>query len=176
MKSILDKLFKGIEVLIAVFLAVMIFLMFANVVLRYLFSKGFAWSEEIARICFIYLVYLGSIEAAKDNRHLLIDSVLLKLKPVPQKIVYCLIQGIVIWLMGILTVGSWGLMKQNLHDRWVATQLPIWIVYLAGAILGVAIILISITNLVHLLVQKKPVAELIAIPADEKDDLAASAE
>ena len=176
MKSILDKLFKGIEVLIAVFLAVMIFLMFANVVLRYLFSKGFAWSEEIARICFIYLVYLGSIEAAKDNRHLLIDSVLLKLKPVPQKIVYGLIQVCIIWLMGILTVGSWGLMKQNLHDRWVATQLPIWIVYLAGAILGVAIILISVTNLVHLLVQKKPVAELIAIPAEEKDDLAASAE
>ena len=76
MKKVIDKIFHGLEILIAIFLAIMIFLMFMNVVLRYLFSKGFAWSEEIARICFIYLVYLGSIEAAKDNRHLLIDTVL----------------------------------------------------------------------------------------------------
>ena len=45
-----DLLFRGVEVLMAFFLAVMIFLVFANVVLRYLFSTGFAWSEEVARL------------------------------------------------------------------------------------------------------------------------------
>ena len=44
MKKILDTLFKGTEILIAFFLAVIITLVFANVVLRYLFSRGFAWS------------------------------------------------------------------------------------------------------------------------------------
>lgn len=176
MKKAIDKLFKGIEILIAIFLMVMIVLMFMNVVLRYFFSKGFAWSEEIARICFIYLVYLGSIEAARDNRHLLIDSLLLKFKPFPQKCIYCLIQVCIIWLMGILTVGSFGLMKLNLHDRWVATHFPIYLVYLAGAILGIAIILISISNLIHLFVSKKSVAELIAVPKEETDDPLASAE
>lgn len=176
MKKVIDKIFHGLEILIAIFLAIMIFLMFMNVVLRYLFSKGFAWSEEIARICFIYLVYLGSIEAAKDNRHLLIDTVLLKLKPVPQKIVYTLIQVCIIWLMSILTVGSWGLMMQNLHDKWVATHLPITVVYLAGFLMGLAIIAISITNIIHLFVSKKSVAELIAVPKEAEDDLQASAE
>lgn len=176
MKKVIDKIFHGLEILIAIFLAIMIFLMFMNVVLRYLFSKGFAWSEEIARICFIYLVYLGSIEAAKDNRHLLIDTVLLKLKPVPQKIVYTLIQVCIIWLMSILTVGSWGLMMQNLHDKWVATHLPITVVYLAGFLMGLAIIAISISNIIHLFVSKKSVAELIAVPKEAEDDLQASAE
>lgn len=176
MKGTINKLFKGIEILIAIFLIVMIGLMFMNVVLRYFFSKGFAWSEEIARICFIYLVYLGSIEAAKDNRHLLIDSLLLKLKPPAQKTAYALIQICIIWLMGILTVGSFGLMKQNLNDRWVATHFPIYLVYLSGAILGASIILISITNVIHLLVQKRSVSELIAVPTEQMDDVAASAE
>lgn len=176
MKKVIDKIFHGLEILIAIFLAIMIFLMFMNVVLRYLFSKGFAWSEGIARICFIYLVYLGSIEAAKDNRHLLIDTVLLKLKPVPQKIVYTLIQVCIIWLMSILTVGSWGLMMQNLHDKWVATHLPITVVYLAGFLMGLAIIAISISNIIHLFVSKKSVAELIAVPKEAEDDLQASAE
>lgn len=150
--------------------------MFMNVVLRYFFNKGFAWSEEISRICFIYLVYLGSIEAAKDNRHLLIDSLLLKFKPTTQKYVYFLIQLCIIWLMGILTVGSFGLMKQNLNDRWVATHFPISLVYLSGVILGISIILISSVNLFHLFIQKKSVEELIAVPLEKADDLSASAE
>jgi len=176
MKEIINRLFKGIEILIAFFLITMISLMFMNVILRYFFNKGFAWSEEIARISFIYLVYLGSIEAAKDNRHLLIDSFLLKVKPVTQKYLYALIQLCIIWLMGILTVGSWGLMKLNLYDRWVATQFPIYLVYLSGAILGVSIILISIANLIHLFVQKKSVEDLIAVPIEEDKKFMASAE
>jgi TRAP-type C4-dicarboxylate transport system permease small subunit len=175
MKSFTDKLFKGIEILIAVFLIAMIGLLFMNVVLRYFFNTGFAWSEEIARICFIYLVYLGSIEAAKDNRHLLIDSLLLKLKPRGQKIVFSLIQLCIIYLMGVLAVGSVGLMKLNLNDRWVATHFPIYLIYLSGLILGVGIILISVANLVRLFVQKKSVAELVAVPTED-DDASASAE
>lgn len=176
MKTTFEKLFKIVEICIAVFLAVMIAFMFMNIVLRYLFNMGFAWSEEIARLCFIYLVYFGSIEAAKDNRHLFIDSLLLKFKPGAQKVLYALIQGCVIWLMGILTVGSIGMMRQNLNDRWVATQFPIYLVYLSGAILGVAIILISVANLTKMVIQKIPVVELIALPDDDPDDFAASAE
>ena len=64
-----DKLFRGIEILIAIFLGAMIFFTFMNVVLRQ-FGIGFPWSEEIARICFIYLIYLGAIIAARENQHL----------------------------------------------------------------------------------------------------------
>ncbi|MGI5069772.1 TRAP transporter small permease [Treponema pectinovorum] len=174
MNKIINGIFKGIEALIAVFLAVMITLVFINVVLRYLFNKGFAWSEEVARLSFIYLVYLGSIEAAKDNKHLLIDSVLLKLPGVMQKVVYLLIQLIIIYLMYLMTFGSFGLMIQNLHDKWVATQFPIWGVYLSGLILGVSIIIISLINIVRLFFLKISVADLISSTKD--DDPLASAE
>ena len=99
-----------------------------NVVLRYVFNTGFVWSEEIARLCFIYLVYLGAIGAARDNRHLLIDSLLLKLPKVFQKIIYTLVQICTVWLMVILVRGSWGLIIQNLHDKWVATHFPTYLV------------------------------------------------
>lgn len=176
MRNFIDSVFHVIELVIAVFLAVMIALMFMNVVLRYAFSKGFAWSEEIARICFIYLVYLGSIEAARDNRHLLIDSLLLKLKPVSQKVVYVMIQSCITYLMVLLTIGSWGLMRQNLKDRWVATGLPISLVYLAGFILGLSVVAISIVNIIQLVSSKKSVAELIEIPSDSNDDFTLSSE
>lgn len=170
MKKVLDTLFKGIEILIAFFLAVMITLVFANVVLRYLFSRGFAWSEEIARLCFIYLVYLGSIGAMRDNRHLLIDSFLGRIPVLCQKIIYALVQICIIWLMGILTAGSWGLAAQNLHDKWVTTHFPTFLVYTAGIITGVAIGIIALANMFRMFVLKIPVPELIKIRDDPDDN------
>jgi TRAP-type C4-dicarboxylate transport system permease small subunit len=175
MKKILDTLFKAVEVLIAVFLAIMIILVFMNVVFRYLFSKGFAWSEEIARLCFIYLVYLGSIGAMRDNRHLLIDSVLSRVPVFLQNIIYALIQLCIIWLMTVLTLGSWGLVLQNLNDKWVATKFPTFLVYASGLITGIAIGIIALANLFRMIVLKIPVSDLIKIPDDTGDPQPADA-
>ena len=166
-----DLLFRGIEVLMAFFLAVMIFLVFANVVLRYLFSTGFAWSEEVARLCFIYLVYLGSIGAMRDNEHLLIDSVLSRIPALYQKIVYFLVQASIIWVMVILTRGSWQLLLQNYHDRWVATQFPVFLVYGIGVVTGVSIIIIALANMYRLIIEKETVKSLLAIRYETSDNI-----
>ena len=158
-----NTLFRGIEVLIAFFLAVMIALVFINVVLRYGFSMGFAWSEEISRLCFIYLVYLGAIGAMRDNQHLIIDSILTRIPPRAQKAVFLLVQAGIIWVMVILSIGSWQLVVQNLGDRWVATQFPVFLVFGVGLVTGTAIILLSLANIYRLAVLKQSVIELISV-------------
>ncbi len=164
--NIFNALFRGIEVLIAFFLAAMIALVFANVVLRYFFSTGFAWSEEIARLCFIYLVYLGAIGAMRDNQHLIIDSILTRIPTLAQKAVFLLVQTGIIWVMVVLTQGSWLLVIQNLEDRWVATQFPIYLIYGAGLVTGIAIIMLSLANIYRLVVLRMSVSELIAVRQD----------
>ncbi|MDR2445252.1 MAG: TRAP transporter small permease [Spirochaetaceae bacterium] len=170
MKKFLGILFKVVEILIAFFLTVMIILVFMNVVFRYLFSKGFAWSEEIARLCFIYLVYLGSIGAMKDNQHLIIDSILSRVPVIAQRIIYLLVQFGIIWLMFILARGSWLLMMQNFRDRWVATQFPTFMVYFAGLITGIAISIIALANIFRLIVMKMSVSDLLKIRDDSEVD------
>lgn len=158
-----NTLFRGIEVLIAFFLAIMIALVFVNVVLRYGFSTGFAWSEEITRLCFIYLVYLGAIGAMRDNQHLIIDSILTRIQPAAQKAVFLLVQAGIIWVMVVLSMGSWQLVIQNLGDRWVATQFPVFLIFGVGLVTGVAIILLSLANIYRLVVLKLSVSELISV-------------
>ena len=130
-----DKLFRGIEILIAIFLGAMIFFTFMNVILRQ-FGIGFPWSEEIARICFIYLIYLGAIIAARENQHLMIDTLICKLPPLGQKVLYVIIQGLIIWLMWILTNGAFLNAWNNRNDFWVATHFPVFLVHFAGVLLG----------------------------------------
>jgi TRAP-type C4-dicarboxylate transport system permease small subunit len=165
-----NTLFRGIEVLIALFLAVMIALVFINVVLRYGFSMGFAWSEEISRLCFIYLVYLGAIGAMRDNQHLIIDSILTRIPPSAQKAVFLLVQAGIIWVMVVLSIGSWQLVVQNLGDRWVATQFPVFLVFGVGLVTGVAIVLLSLANIYRLVALKQSVIELISVRHEAEAD------
>lgn len=166
----LNLLFRSIEALMAFFLAVMIVLVFTNVVLRYVFSTGFEWSEEIARLCFIYLVYLGAIGAMRENQHLIIDSVLSRIPDIWQKVIYFLVQAGIIWMMVVLIRGSWQLVMQNLGDRWVATQFPIYLVYAVGLVTGVSIIVIALANLYRLIVLKRPVSELLSVRHEPEQD------
>ena len=166
----LNLLFRSIEALMAFFLAVMIVLVFTNVVLRYVFSTGFEWSEEIARLCFIYLVYLGAIGTMRENQHLIIDSVLSRIPDIWQKAIYFLVQVGIIWMMVVLTRGSWQLVMQNLGDRWVATQFPIYLVYAVGLVTGVSIIVIALANLYRLVVLKRPVGELLSVRHEPEQD------
>lgn len=172
MSTFLDRLFRGVDIMMAIFLGLMIALFFLNVVLRYVFSTGLVWSEEVARLAFIYLVYFGTIGAFRDNRHLGVDTVLTRLPEQPRKALYAGIQVVIIWMMGLLAVGSWQLAVQNLNDRWVATQFPRALVYGVGVVTGVAIILVAVGNLYNLFVARRPVDELTTIRDDGTDPLA----
>ena len=168
MQAAMDKLFKAIQYLIAFFLALMITLVFLNVLLRYIFNTGLAWSEEVARLCFIYLVYLGTIDAYRDNRHLGVEMLVARVKPGAQRVLYLAIQGIVIWMMAILTIGSFTLAKQGLHDKWVATGYPVFLIAGIGVVTGVSIILLAGSNVIKVVTTKTPILELMA-PKDDPD-------
>ncbi len=166
MSKALDRLFRGIEYLMALFLAVMVGFMLLNVIMRFILNSGLAWSEEISRLAFIFLIYLGTIGAYRDNRHLGVNM-LLERMPVPlAKATYVVVQGIVIWVMYLLMMGSITLAQQSVNDRWVATQFPRWIVSGVGAVTGIAIIILAIINIVNML-RGKTIEELLAAINDD---------
>jgi len=79
-----NKLFKVYDLIIesitAVFFAIMVILLFAEVVSRYVFNFPAMWSEEIGRYLFIWVVYLGSSIAFIRKRHLKVDFLVRKIK------------------------------------------------------------------------------------------------
>ena len=61
---------RAIDLLIAAALAVMVVLVFGNVVLRYALNSGIAVSEELSRWLFVWLCFLGAVVALRDGAHL----------------------------------------------------------------------------------------------------------
>ncbi|GAB3191493.1 TRAP transporter small permease [Nesterenkonia suensis] len=165
----MQKLFRAIELLMVVFLVAMVVFVFLNMALRYLFDSGLVWSEEIARLCFIYLVYLGAVGAFRENRHLGMHVLLERVPRPAQKVLYTIVQLIIVWVMALLVIGSWDLVVQSMGDRWVATQYPRPLIYAIGLVTGLAIALMALMNILRLFVFKMSVEELLAIPDDDTD-------
>jgi TRAP-type C4-dicarboxylate transport system permease small subunit len=58
-----------------IFLGIMTFLVFSQVVTRYLFSYSLAWVEALARYLMIWMAFLGAASLFKDDSHIRMDLV-----------------------------------------------------------------------------------------------------
>ena len=70
-----DRACRVLEAVIASLLALMVVLVFGNVVLRYGFNSGITVSEEVSRWLFIWMTFLGAIVALREHGHLGVDMV-----------------------------------------------------------------------------------------------------
>jgi len=71
--SFLPRFSRGLEILTAILLLVVVGLVSAQVVARYVFDASLTWSEEAARMTFVYLTFLGAALALGRGQNLRID-------------------------------------------------------------------------------------------------------
>jgi TRAP-type transport system small permease protein len=81
MGRIIDLYCRILKCTIAVCLAVMVVLVFGNVVLRYAFNSGITVSEELSRWLMVWLTFLGAIVALREHAHLGVDTLVRALPP-----------------------------------------------------------------------------------------------
>jgi len=136
-----EKLISGFAIFC---LSLMIFLVLGNVVMRYLFNTGIAWSEEGARIGFVWIVFLGIILAAKDKEHLIVDVFSANAGPKVAAVLRFLVRAITLFIMYAVTVGGVKLMILTWDQPLPSTELPAAIIYAAGVLASVSLIAMTI--------------------------------
>lgn len=82
--KIINLINNVIKTLIGLFLGFMFVILFLEIISRYFLIFQIMWSEEIARYLFIWIVFLGSAYAFKENLHLYIDIFISKI-PLPYR-------------------------------------------------------------------------------------------
>jgi TRAP-type C4-dicarboxylate transport system permease small subunit len=153
--SIFDRaaswLTRRLEGLIGLILALMVVLVFGNVVLRYGFNSGIAISEEASRYLFIWLTFLGAIVAVRQHEHLGVDT-LVKVLPRRGKL-FCVVASELLMLVAVVLLfqGSWKQTLINLHTRSPVSQVPLALIYVAGLVASVLIGALILRNLCKVL-------------------------
>ncbi len=151
MTRIIDRACKFLEFLIALGLAVMVALVFGNVVLRYGFNSGITLSEEVSRWLFIWCTFLGAIVALREHGHLGVDMVVGRLPRWGKQFCLLIAHIVMIGIVVLLFKGSLEQAKINWDVTAPTTGASMAIVYSAGiafSVLAVPLLLLDLWKVV----------------------------
>ncbi len=171
MSKILDGYCRVLEALMALMLAVMVVLVFGNVVLRYAFDSGITVSEEVSRWLFVWLTFLGAIVALKEHGHLGTDMLVGRLGPAGKKVCLVIAQVLMLYITYLLVAGSLAQAKINLDVQAPVTGASVAIFYGAGVFFGVSSAVLLVRELWRTVTGKLKDSELVMV--QESEDLAA---
>ncbi|RZS56963.1 TRAP transporter small permease [Sphaerotilus mobilis] len=167
----IDKLISAycrlIGYLIAAAMAVMVVLVFGNVVMRYGFNSGFTISEELSRWLFVWLTFLGAVIALRENAHLGTDMLVGKLGPTGKRLCMGLSLVLMLYILWLLFAGSLEQFKINVESQSPVMEASMGWFYASGmtfAVLGAPIL---IMDLVRLLTGKIDDDHLVLIQESE---------
>ena len=150
MKRLLDLYCGLLKGVIALCLAVMVVLVFGNVVLRYAFNSGIAFSEELSRWLLVWMTFLGAIVALREHAHLGVDTLLLMLPPLGRRICFLVSYLLMLFASWLLISGSWQQTLINWNVTAPATGLSVGLFYCIGLVFGVSAAVILIYDIVRL--------------------------
>ena len=119
-------------------MAVMVLLVFMNVVSRYIFNHSIIWAEEVSQYLMIWVAFLAAGLALREGRHVAIEMLQDRLPATARRITRHFVALLLIVFMGILIILGF----QFVHFAWdqetPVLNIPLGIPYMAvpiGALL-----------------------------------------
>lgn len=136
--------------LMAICLGVMAVSVFLNVVLRYGFGSGVAASEELSRLLFVWMVFIGATAAYPAGEHMTFTSLvgLLHHKPRAMLAATLLIRLLVIAASGMIAWGAWQQVIVGLDSYSVVLRYPTALLPLPAFLCTSAICLMALVELI----------------------------
>ncbi|HKS62279.1 MAG TPA: TRAP transporter small permease [Xanthobacteraceae bacterium] len=168
MARIIDLYCTALKFVIALCLAVMVVLVFGNVVLRYVFNSGITVSEELSRWLMVWLTFLGAIVALREHSHLGVDTLVRALPPLGKRICFVASYLLMLYADWLLLAGSWRQTLITAGDRAPATNLSVGFFYAAGIVFGVSAGVILLYDLARVVTGHATEDDLVAVRESEE--------
>lgn len=110
---------------------VMICVTLAQVVFRYLVGAPLAWSEELARYCFVWIVFLGAAVGLSRGYHLGVDLFVAMLPPKMQRGLEALTNILIASFAATVIYASLPVLNLNMFQRSPALGFQMSYIYIA---------------------------------------------
>jgi TRAP-type transport system small permease protein len=139
------------ETLLALCLAGMVIAVFGNVVLRYGFNSGINASEELSRLLFVWMVFLGATLAYPAGQHMAFTSLvgLVCGRPRSFAIATLVIRLLVLLACVLLGRGAWQQVEVGMGSHSVVLNYPMALLPLPALLCSAAIGLMVLIEIVR---------------------------
>jgi len=148
----------------------MVVLVFGNVVLRYGFNLGITVSEELSRLLFVWLTFLGAIVAMREHGHLGVDILVRRLPAFGKKVCLVISHLLMLYATWLFLEGSWQQTLINLDVGAPATGLSMGLFYGVGVVFSVSVGLILLYDLYRALAGKLSEQEMVMVRESEEQE------
>jgi TRAP-type C4-dicarboxylate transport system permease small subunit len=170
MKKVVEAYFHLLKFLIVVCLALMVILVFGNVVLRYGFNLGITVSEEVSRWLFVWLTFLGAIVAMREHGHLGVDMLVKRLPPLGKKACLIASQLLMLYATWLFLQGSWEQTTINVGVTAPASGLSVALFYGVGIVFAGSAAMLLLYDLYRVVFGKMTDEELVMIKESEEQE------
>ncbi len=120
-------------------LGVMALAVFVNVVLRYGFGSGIAASEELSRLLFVWMVFIGAAAAYPAGEHMAFTSLVARLGAGGLRVMTVVIRLMVVLACVLLGWGAWQQVLVGLDSHSVVLGYPTALLPLPALLCAVVI-------------------------------------
>ena len=168
LNKFLERYCRVLDAISALFLLLMVVLVFGNVVLRYAFNSGWAVSEEVSRWLFVWITFLGAIVAMKEHQHLGTDMLVSRLPPAGKKACLALSLVLMLYVCWLLFAGSLAQTKINWEVTAPSSGASVAIFYATGIVFAVSAAVFIAIDLWRVLTGQLRDDELVMIQESEE--------
>jgi len=142
--------YRLIEIILVLCMALMLVMVFGNVVLRLFFNTGIDLSEEMPRFAFVWMTFLGGIIGLHRRSHLGVDMVVQALPVLGRKVCWGISQVVMLICALFIFYGTWLQHDIIAGNASPVAQISMLWVYGVSYVTGAAIALICLSNLIRL--------------------------
>lgn len=139
------------ELLIAFTLSAMVVTITTQVLARYVFNIPLAWTEELARYLFLWLVFLGASQAMRRGEHIAIGF-FVELLPVPVRLAAgVFVHTLIAAFLFVLVLMAWKVVGVVAPLKSIALKVSMAVVYLPLVVGGAAMFVRTLATIVTIL-------------------------
>jgi TRAP-type C4-dicarboxylate transport system permease small subunit len=138
-----ETLNRRVDVLTEVLLAVMVVVVFVQVIFRFFIQLPLSWSEEVARYLFVWIIWMGAATVVKEGGHPGMDLLTRSFSPRWQRVTEIAMNLLFSATLVTIVVTGFMLASANMSQPSPAMELPMGIPY-AAIPLSAVIMLINL--------------------------------
>jgi TRAP-type transport system small permease protein len=142
---------RGSEMLLALGLALMVVMVFGNVVLRYAFDSSITVSEELSRFIFVWITFGGAVLVFAEGGHIAMETITQRLSDAGQRACAVVSNLGILGCCVLMLIGGWKQTLINIANIAPVSGLSKGAVYAAAVVSAMCIGVLALRNLWRLM-------------------------
>ncbi|GAA0181291.1 hypothetical protein SH2C18_38450 [Clostridium sediminicola] len=123
-------------IIMATLFYIMTVLITLQVILRFGFSAGFSWAEEVSRFMFVWLMYFSISYTTRNHRHIKVTFIVGRFNEKVQKIIMIIVDFLFLAFAGFIFVSAVKICQSvaEFNDRATTLDISMNVMYGAAAV------------------------------------------